>query len=295
MNTKFRHKKQHRKSAPVTPPVIAKPVRTTRWEFSACADTRVSTALFPRTTVAPEVLYTPEVWAIIQHIVQTCEREVGWWGHVRQVGSDYLIDAIYVPEQTVTGTETDIKPEAMASLAMEVMDENRSPSNLYYWGHSHVNMPVSPSGQDEQQVEEYLEDLPIVIRGIYNKKGASKVDVFDKNARIVHQCVHTRLEVLTVDEIMELNALLKQNVTERTYIAPIQPLGAIPDPYTSNRNLLPKYLLSTTGTQVVTEDVLSWDEYTNTFHFPNGECVNGYDLSLEQETALEEIVDNYKF
>lgn len=196
------------------------------FNFSATAREAKSTTLqmkgAEQQIVAPTVFYAPTVWDQLWYIVAKCPKEVGWLGLVEPIydGAHYLITDLYVPEQTVSGTETDIDSDALAELAMELIDAGRDTSKLFYWGHSHVNMDVGPSSQDEDQVDEYLEHNSVFIRGIYNKRGSSKVDVFDKNAGVVHQCVANRpfTPGLTVAEATRLDQLLKDNVSERVYV-----------------------------------------------------------------------------
>jgi len=171
------------------------------------------------TPKAPIVRYTPHVQKVIHTLVQRCGKEVGWLGTVQKTADGYLIDAIYVPEQVVSGTETDIDNDALGALALEIMDQGKDPGTLYYWGHSHVNMGVGPSGQDERQVAEYLDNCPVFIREIRNKAGASKVDVYDVNAGVVFQCVTTEVQQSSDDSAFykQMDELIKANVKERVY------------------------------------------------------------------------------
>lgn len=165
----------------------------------------------------PVVYYTPQVRAVINHLVAVNTAEVGWLGLVEQVNdNDYLVYKLYVPKQTVHSAETDIDSDAMANLGIEITEAGLPAEDLYYWGHSHVNMQVSPSGQDEAQIEEFLEaGCKRFIRGIYNKQGHSKVDVYDVPRNVVYQCVREDVEVsLTAEEIEHLDAVIKANVTK---------------------------------------------------------------------------------
>jgi len=144
--------------------------------------------------IVPTLFYTPVAKAKIDKVIAMCSKEVGWMGVVDVVDDGYLVTDIFVPEQIVSVIETDISAEAMANLAAEL----ESPEKMFYWGHSHVNMPVRPSSQDQQQVEEYLENCDIFIRGIYNKKGESKVDIFDTGKEL---CFETVDDVIFAEEI----------------------------------------------------------------------------------------------
>lgn len=176
------------------------------------------TALKPvATPIPPTVFYTDEAWESLWYIINKSKKEVGWLGLVDIFDDgDYLITDIYIPPQEVDAANTDIAPEAMATLAMQIIDEGKDPSKLRYWGHSHVNMGVSPSHTDEKQVDEYLETADMFIRGIYNKRGESKVDVYDKNKNYIFQCVTNTVytEPLTKQQEKEIDRLLKENVTE---------------------------------------------------------------------------------
>ena len=172
----------------------------------------------PTKKPVPFVVFTPEVHQQMEYIVQQSPLEVGWMGLVTDLGNSiYLIDKIGIPEQEVTATETDIDQDALTQLALRFDDEGEDPSRMYAWFHSHVNMGVTPSAQDELQIEEFLPECPIFIRGIMNKKGALKVDVYDRDAGVAYNCVETavnwpQLPQTTIDE---LDTTLKENVTKR--------------------------------------------------------------------------------
>jgi hypothetical protein len=199
---------------PYTPPT-----RTLRWKVDSKSPTPITNLVLPTGMRIPTVFYTAQVKGIIDYLVQKCTEEVGWLGTVQILESgDYLVDQIFVPRQTVCATETDIDTAAMGELAEELFAMNKDPSTLFYWGHSHVNMGVTPSGQDETQIAEYLEDCPRFIRGIYNKRGDSKVDVYDVTNRVIHQCVPQRVQYSLPEETRtRLDQLITTNVQKRAY------------------------------------------------------------------------------
>ena len=164
----------------------------------------------------PSVYYTQDAWDIIAYLVNAVETEVGWLGLVDILDDgNYLITDIYVPEQTVNGTETDITAETLCNLVIELEENNKESEKLFYWGHSHVNMGVSPSTQDEIQIEEFLENgCKQFIRGIYNKRGASKVDVYDVQNNCIHQCVRHCIQPTPMGKAIKsrLDKLIKNNI-----------------------------------------------------------------------------------
>ena len=183
------------------------------------------TSMYRTAVTVPEVRYTPYVHKVIQHIVAHQPQEIGWLGLVDKTAYGYLVTDLYIPQQTVSAAETDIDQDAMAALALEIDEAGLDPSKLLYWGHSHVNMAVSPSHQDEQQIASFVENSPFFIRGIYNKYGDRKVDVYDKQSNTVFQCVKDTVDTpeLTKQEVKDLNSLMKSNLQKPvyTYKAPL--------------------------------------------------------------------------
>ena len=168
---------------------------------------------------APTVYFSDYAWAQLWKIIDYCNDEVGWYGLVDELDNDYLITELFVPEQEVSGVTTDIEPEAMAKLAAEIEADGKDSSKLRYWGHSHVTMAVRPSGTDEEQIQEYLDHVPWFIRGIHNKKGESKVDVYDVAHNVIHQCCDAirLVPVLSKEDEAALLASIRKNVTKKQY------------------------------------------------------------------------------
>ncbi|MGD9382357.1 MAG: hypothetical protein PVI03_07925 [Candidatus Thorarchaeota archaeon] len=211
-------KKQNSKKVLSIPANVKEELPESKPKFTVQAGSltaKTSPILPVEATHTPTVFYTPKAWTKIRRAVDKCTKEVGWLGIVERQGDDYLIEDIFIPKQTVSHTETDIDAEDMVDLVMSLEE----PDKLLYWGHSHVNMGVSPSGQDEQQTAEYLEHADFFIRGIYNKKGEAKVDVFDMKLGLVFQKVSTKIlyNALTEEEEKAFEAELNKNVIERTY------------------------------------------------------------------------------
>lgn len=192
------------------------------FNFDACDMIKGITPLTKRGEKAkapvtnPKIYYHPTAKAEIDYLVKVAPKEVGWLGTVREMDDGYMIEEIFIPEQTVSSAETDIDDNAMMTLGNELMERDICPSKLIYWGHSHVNMGVTPSGQDERQIDEFLTDSPVFIRGIYNKRGDSKVDVFDTNQGVVFQCCDEETLILTSSK-EKIDLAMKENVHERTY------------------------------------------------------------------------------
>ena len=66
-------------------------------------------------------------------------------------------------------------------------------------GHSHVNMGVGPSGQDDSMILEF-KTRDFFIRGIFNKKGDIKMDIYDFKNNIKYLDVNPEFESDITDE-----------------------------------------------------------------------------------------------
>ena len=124
----------------------------------------------------PTIYISEQAFKDMMIIVGEVKTEVGWLGDVQKLGSDYLINEIFITEQEVSMGTTEMSVEGMAKLCQKLVkreDAEEICNNLKFWGHSHVNMQVEPSGTDDQQMEKFSYN-DFFIRGILNKKGEMK-------------------------------------------------------------------------------------------------------------------------
>lgn len=262
---------------------MSKKKHTPKWQFHANSTTSTRSCLLEKDTPTPRVLYTPEVWSIIQLAIAHCEVEIGWLGLVRKHNeTDYLVYDVFIPKQTVSHTETDIDESAMSALANEIFAAGEDPGNLYYWGHSHVDMGVQPSGQDEAQVAIYLDSLPVLIRGIYNKRGESNVCVFDTEQHVVFERVENGIYALSDEGASAWIEHIDKNVKQRKVVLP-PTTGFTPAPAAPVSPLDPNddYAYDV-------EDVLFYDPIFSEFHFRSRPPLSTAALSPEEEDELHE-------
>lgn len=124
-----------------------------------------------------DFVFSEEAWEKCVALVEHNKKEVGWFGVTRQTGEDkMLVVDIFVPDQKVCPTEWRATKEAMADMQLEdeVLDYLEEGCQLNYMGHSHVNMGVGPSAQDETYIDFLLSDAPemkyVLYTSIHNKR-----------------------------------------------------------------------------------------------------------------------------
>jgi hypothetical protein len=170
----------------------------------------------------PSVFISVGAMAKVQQYVQQSAKEVGWMGQVeyRDNGKGGKIITLvnpYAVAQEVTPSTTDLDATGKGSIAEWGMSLDK-PELIKWWGHSHVNMGVSPSGTDMKTFVEHIEndpDEPFVMT-IHNKKGAIYCNTYIGRGLYIEDM--TLLINYGNDEITEqVAAELKANVREKTY------------------------------------------------------------------------------
>lgn len=194
----------------------------------------------PATTV--KVLETRKPCVFISSIalskmkeyVVNCPDEIGWMGTAtRDDNGNFIIHDTYLFAQDVHATTTEITPAGLASVGEEILsraDGMEIWNSLRMWGHSHVRMAVNPSGQDDLQMNTFVETgHDWFLRLICNKNGDMKIDLWDyKNALVFIDIPWVRIfsaeEERISNEIDLLEAELKklQDSVDNTYTADIK-------------------------------------------------------------------------
>ena len=134
---------------------------------------------------APKVYIYDEALSKMNEYINQSKLEIGWLGCAKRVEKDFVITDVFLFKQEVHSTTTEITTEGLSEFAIELIQQNEDVgmqiwNNLRVWGHSHVNMSTSPSGQDEKQIDVFMEnDNDFFIRLIGNKKGDLRIDVYD--------------------------------------------------------------------------------------------------------------------
>lgn len=155
--------------------------------------------------------------------VELCPDEIGWLGYVEKLkdGSGYMVTDVFLLDQEVHGATTELSPTAIMDYYNNLDEAGREEflTKCKLWGHSHVNMSPSPSGQDDTQGLELSKDVDdYYIRLITNKKGEFNITFYDK---IIKAKVMTDEVILYSPEGIELRKQIqeeiKQKVKKKTY------------------------------------------------------------------------------
>lgn len=139
----------------------------------------------------PIVIISKVALAKMQLYIEGCSNEIGWLGTVIKTDDNvFFIDDVFLFKQDVHMTTTEITPEGLTVFAEELLSQPNgfeTWNNIRLWGHSHVNMSTSPSGQDNNQMETFAQgNHPWFLRIIANKKGEINIDLYDYHQGITY-------------------------------------------------------------------------------------------------------------
>lgn len=137
-------------------------------------------------------------WQKMHALVRESNKEIGWHGTaVRGEEKDtYIIRDIVMFPQTVTGVTVNTDQAEYSKWAENLDDDTFN--TLRMQGHSHVNMGVTPSGEDTKLFKEFLGRLPdgdFYIFLIWNKKGDRTIKIFDTKTNICFDTSDVDVEV----------------------------------------------------------------------------------------------------
>ena len=146
--------------------------------------------------------------------VELCEDEIGWLGYVEKLQNDqgYMVTDVFLLDQEVHSTTTELSPTAIIDFynALDEAGREKFLNSCNLWGHSHVNMSPSPSGQDDAQGLELSKDVEdYYIRLITNKKGEYNITFYDKQIKAK---VMTDEVILYSPEVAKLRKEIQEEI-----------------------------------------------------------------------------------
>lgn len=138
----------------------------------------------------PNLFISNDAYLKMQEYIEQSKKEIGWLGTCSRQDDDYIINNVYLFDQEVHETTCEITEEGLNKFALELMKTPNGMdiwNNICLWGHSHVNMGVLPSSQDNKQLDFFLKNMKegFFIRYIGNKKGEIGLQIVDIDKNII--------------------------------------------------------------------------------------------------------------
>lgn len=164
----------------------------------------------------PSIVYSELAYCKIQTWVHLAKGEVSGMGLVRRDPDDtlYVYDAFLI-EQDCTGTNTELRPAALAQFTEQMFREGKY-DDVRLWWHSHANMDVFWSGTDEACIKS-IGGSEYLLSTVFNKKGKqkSRIDVFNPFQMTLDN-LPIKIGMLAPDIQADCEAQFKEKVNHKT-------------------------------------------------------------------------------
>jgi len=170
----------------------------------------------------PLIKILPKALEKMSYYVRHCDKEIGWLGTVQAYANNiFLITDVMLFKQEVHSATCEITPDGLSDFATELLSQDDGVeiwNNIKLWGHSHVNMGVSPSAQDNSQMKTFGEHNDWFIRVIANKSGEMEFTLYDFKGNLTYENVKwSEYKPYSKDLEEEVKAEMKEKVTEKKY------------------------------------------------------------------------------
>jgi len=135
----------------------------------------------------PIVKFTYNAYNKILDLINATNLEIAWLGVVTEIEpGEYLVIDILVYPQIVDATNVESDDDKYPQWLMDV--PNNTFNKLRLQGHSHVDMHVSPSANDKQNVRDFITQIQVndyYIFMIINKDEDIHMTIVDKRQNVI--------------------------------------------------------------------------------------------------------------
>ena len=163
----------------------------------------------------PKIFMSSSVQKKLKAITELCTKEISAWISVTKKEDKYYLDDCYLPEQEVSDAAVRIESSQIARMIGALGPEKCSAFRAHY--HSHVNMGVTPSGVDVDDLRSSSKNVPYFITIIGNKKGEMSTRFRDTTKGITYHNLAITIET-EIDPIVEqMKIEIKEKVNQKVH------------------------------------------------------------------------------
>ena len=180
----------------------------------------------PPRTVREErrLTFAPEVWRKIYLYTTQCPVEISGLGIVEPdgpTGEDFKVTQLFMVTQDVTDIQTRMDQEEVSLLVTSLVEEDRDPSGLRLWWHSHAREEVFWSGEDEETIEHFANDWMISLETNHKMKTLCRLDHYAiRSTTWVWVDRPTEPVTATDEEILEIRREIAGLIRRGPFAAP---------------------------------------------------------------------------
>lgn len=113
--------------------------------------------------VEPHLSFTPDAWRQLVLYTTLCPFEIGGLGRLETIGEDFRLTDIHLVDQDVNDIVTRLDGASVSRLIGDMVDGGEDPATLRVWWHSHAREENFWSGEDEQTIAAFQNELMVSL------------------------------------------------------------------------------------------------------------------------------------
>lgn len=166
------------------------------------------------------IIFPVEIYQELRAYVDNTKFEISGFGKIKQVGDDFVVEKLMLPRQTVSPTNTIIDRRSLGKEWNKILEKEGTLKHWKLWWHSHADMKVFWSGQDQYEIEEFDSQMPqdnwmMSFETNHKRDFICRMDVFQPVRLVVHDI---DMEIDYSSRDIKLNAI--DGIAEKILIDP---------------------------------------------------------------------------
>jgi len=185
---------------------------------------------------APKIIIDQKAKEWMKAIVDLHETEVGFYAlSTMRDDNTFFISDVYYPKHNIANLgHCEIADSGQSDFMRLLISQGREDDvgKIKVWGHSHVDMGISPSKDDHDQAMESARDnKDYFIRLITNKKHQIGVSFYDYKKNLIYDEVDWEIEVSNAESIYEtkVNQIINIITANQNYTQAIKEIRLVLD------------------------------------------------------------------
>lgn len=156
-----------------------------------------------------------------QYALAATPNEIGGLCAIAPIDGGYKVLDVYITEQEIQPSHFELSDQGQVDLEMSRARAKKKGELAMVW-HSHVNMGVSPSGNDDRVLDDKSQHGPTISMIINNKGDSScKYQAIVKDVNDVATKIVQKVDVYVTHDGVDIEALRKEVKDKCTvYVAP---------------------------------------------------------------------------
>lgn len=129
--------------------------------------------------VEPHLYFAPQAWRQLVLYTTLCPFEIGGLGSLEAIGDDFRVTRIHLVDQDVNDIATRLDGASVSRLIGDIVEGGENPAALRLWWHSHAREATFWSGEDEQTIAGFRNELMVSLVTNHELRVLGRLDRYD--------------------------------------------------------------------------------------------------------------------